>query len=97
MTERLPVGAAVDDVALVTGEEVEVDVAEGTVGAPVRLLDVVPVRVRPEVLPAAVVAGALDVRDGVGGVLWERGGFTVSMYINAMATQLSCKVTSIHW
>ena len=62
-------GAAVDDVALVAGEEVEIDVAEGAVGAPVRLLDVVPVRVRPEVLPAAVVAGALDVRDGVGGVL----------------------------
>ena len=36
------VGAAVDDVALVAGEEVEVDVAEWAVGAPVRLLDVVP-------------------------------------------------------
>ena len=88
-------GAAVDDVALVAGEEVEIDVAEGAVGAPVRLLDVVPVRVRPEVLPAAVVAGALDVRDGVGGVL--RGGREVDstlVYINA--TQHSCKVTSIH-
>ena len=66
--------AAVDDVALVPGEEVEVDVAEGAVGAPVRLLDVVPVRARPEVLPAAVVAGALDVGDGVGRVLRPRAG-----------------------
>ena len=65
----VPVRAAVDDVALVAGEEVEVDVAEGAVGAPVGLLDVVPVRVGPEVLPAAVVAGALDVGDGVGRVL----------------------------
>ena len=88
-------GAAVDDVALVAGEEVEIDVTEGAVGAPVRLLDVVPVRVRPEVLPAAVVAGALDVRDGVGGVLWGwREVDSTSVYINA--TQHSCKVTSIH-
>ena len=90
-------GAAVDDVALVAGKEVEIDVTEGAVGAPVRLLDVVPVRVRPEVLPAAVVAGALDVRDGVGGVLrgWREVDST-SVYINAMATQPSCKVTNIH-
>ena len=64
----VPVRAAVNDVALVAGEEVEVDVAEWAVGAPVRLLDVVPVRVGAEVLPAAVVAGALDVGDGVGRV-----------------------------
>ena len=65
----VPVRAAVNDVALVAGEEVEVDVAEGAVGAPVGLLDVITVRVGPEVLPAAVVAGALDVGDGVGRVL----------------------------
>ena len=82
-------GAAVDDVALVAGEEVEIDVTEGAVGAPVRLLDVVPVRVRPEVLPAAVVAGALDVRDGVGGVLWGwREVDSTSVYINDNPTQL---------
>ena len=86
-------GAAVNDVALVAGEEVEIDVTEGAVSAPVRLLDVVPVRVRPEVLPAAVVAGALDVRDGVGGVLWGWREVDSSIqrqctYINGNPTQL---------